>query len=454
MSKSFILVLLGFVFCVTAMTPRPVAAIQLGANCQSVFRDFKNWSANPKVFAYAHLSMRMYVCRYGRGEATVLEECNRRAAKYGLKCRVYARSAPGGGVKVVWDEEDPKAINSAFLAGRPDTALCRTAAANGNAEWWKGPLRSRYVAELKRRDITKEDCDAILNPPPKVKAQVAAVASTTDPPMTVETSKASKALRKKHKHAVAVIIGNRKYQDGVPEVLFAHNDANAMRTYLIHSLGYRPGNVIDLRDATQSKLIGVFGSKDNHKGKLYSYVRPGKSDVTIFYSGHGAPGLNDRKGYLLPVDADPNLIELNGYPIDLLLGNVAKINTRSTTVYMDACFSGDSPKGMIVRAVSGISVTPRLPAASQSMTVITAAQGSQFASWDEEAKLGLFTGHLLKALSGTADEEDYGNGDGKLTLAEVQAYLDDEMTYQARRRYNRDQVVSVQGTPETVLAGE
>ena len=46
----------------------------------------------------------------------------------------------------------------------------------------------------------------------------------------------------------------------------------------------------------------------------------------------------------------------------------------------------------------------------------------------------------------------YGNGDGKVTLAELQTYLDDEMTYQARRRHNRDQKASVQGKLDSVLA--
>ena len=46
----------------------------------------------------------------------------------------------------------------------------------------------------------------------------------------------------------------------------------------------------------------------------------------------------------------------------------------------------------------------------------------------------------------------YGNGDGKVTLGELQTYLDDEMTYQARRRYNRDQKASVQGKLDSVLA--
>ena len=261
------------------------------------------------------------------------------------------------------------------------------------------------------------------------------------------------ARQEKYREAVAVVIGNRKYANRVPEVSFAHNDARAMRKYLI-DLGYREGNIIYIRDATQSQLLAVFGTKENHRGKLFSYVRPGESDVTVFYSGHGVPGLKDRRGYLLPVDADPNLVELNGYPIDLLYGNLNKVGAKTMRVYMDACFSGDSPKGMLVRATSGISVKPRMPKkkTGSAMISITAAQGDQFASWDEDAKHGLFTKHLLTALGGTADKGRYGNGDGKVTVGEVKKYLDREMTYQARRRYNRDQVATVQGDSKLVLS--
>ena len=198
----------------------------------------------------------------------------------------------------------------------------------------------------------------------------------------------------------------------------------------------------------------VFGTEKSHRGKLFSYVRPGESDVTVFYSGHGVPGLKDRRGYLLPVDADPNLVELNGYPIDLLYSNLGKIPAKSIRVYMDACFSGDSPNGMLVRAASGLSITPKMPKkrAGNTMISITAAQGDQFASWDEDAKHGLFTKHLLTALGGTADRGRYGNGDGKVTVGEVKKYLDREMTYQARRRYNRDQVATVQGDSKLVLS--
>ncbi len=259
-------------------------------------------------------------------------------------------------------------------------------------------------------------------------------------------------VRKANKYSVAVIIGNKNYQNKVPKVAFAHNDADAMRDFVVNKLGYDEGNIIDLRDVSQADLMATFGTKDNHRGKLFSYVRPGESDIVVFYSGHGVPGLKSRKGYLLPVNADPDLVELNGYPIDVMLANLRKIDARSTRVFVEACFSGDSPNGMLIRSASGITIKVKTPEAGGGMTVVTAAQGDQFASWDEDAKHGLFTKHLLEALNGKADGEDYGNQDGKVTLAELETYLGKEMTYQARRRYNRDQKASVQGKLDSVLA--
>ena len=115
-----------------------------------------------------------------------------------------------------------------------------------------------------------------------------------------------------------MIIGSRNYKGVNVNVDFAHNDADAMRRYVVEILGYREGNVIDIRDATMAELVDVFGNEKSFEGKLSDYVRAGKSDVTVFYSGHGVPGLDNLKGYLLPVDANPNRITLTGYPIDLL----------------------------------------------------------------------------------------------------------------------------------------
>ena len=256
----------------------------------------------------------------------------------------------------------------------------------------------------------------------------------------------------KHRYDIAVIIGNRNYTGGTPKVDFAHNDAKKMKQFVVDQLGYRTGNVLELRDTTKAQLEAVFGNNKTHKGRLNNWVRPRKSSVIVFYSGHGTPGLKDRRGYLLPVDADPNLVELNGYPVDTLYKNLHKIPAKSITVYLDACFSGDSPRGMIIRSTSGISVRPIIPKKSGNLTILTAARGDQFASWDEKAKLGLFTRYLLDALNGAADGAGYGNRDRKVTVAEVKKYLSDEMTYQARRLYSREQNPTVKGKPNRVLS--
>ena len=270
----------------------------------------------------------------------------------------------------------------------------------------------------------------------------------------VNSDKGQRKANSLNRHAVAVIIGNRDYKGKTGDVDFAERDAQAMRDFVVNKLNYREGNIIDLRNATQAELRTTFGSKDMHKGKLYNYVRAGKSDVVVFYSGHGVPGLKDRRGYLLPVDGEPNLAELSAYSIDILLKNLAKIPARSITVFLDACFSGDSPKGMIVRATSGLSVEIKRPkTVDAKMVVITASKDDQFASWDEDAKHGLFTKHIIEGLSGVADSADFqGNGDGKVTVGELKAYLDDEMSYQARRRFNRDQNATVRGNLKTVLS--
>ena len=46
---------------------------------------------------------------------------------------------------------------------------------------------------------------------------------------------------------------------------------------------------------------------------------------------------------------------------------------------------------------------------------------------------------FLLAMGGEGDKEPYGNGDGKVDDKELQKYLDDTMTYYARRYYGRDQ---------------
>ena len=149
----------------------------------------------------------------------------------------------------------------------------------------------------------------------------------------------------------------------------------------------------------------------------------------------------------MPVDADPNTAEINGYAVDVLYENLAKLKTRSMTVLLDACFSGDSHNGMLIRSASPVFIKTKIEA-PKNMTVLTAVSGEQLASWDEQRKHGLFTDRFLEGAYGKADR----NGDGNVSLAEMKQHLKQTMTKTARRVLGRVQDATTIGVGETVLA--
>ena len=253
-------------------------------------------------------------------------------------------------------------------------------------------------------------------------------------------------------HGVAVIVGNGDYEHrDVPDVAYASRDAAAFARYVTDVLGFDPENVIHVTDATRRRMRDVLGTKSEARGLLWSYLDPdGGSEVVVFYSGHGVPGQRDGRGYLLPVDADPKAAEDDGYPIDLLYENLGRLEEASSVrVYLDACFSGGSHGGGLIGSASPVFVKAALPAGlSGKVTALAAASGKQIASWDEKAKHGLFTHHLLDALYGKGDAD----GDGKVTGAEARAYLDRYMTRAARRQHRRVQRASLIGSDGAVLS--
>ena len=251
-------------------------------------------------------------------------------------------------------------------------------------------------------------------------------------------------------HGVAVIVGNRDYKH-TDDVRFAHRDAEAFRTYAVEFLGLDPKRIIDLRDVPLTRMIEVFGNERDFRGAIWRRLDgAGRSDVVVFYSGHGAPGLRDKRGYLVPVDAKPDSVELSGYLIDVLYANLGKLKkARSVAVYLDACFSGDSQTGMLVKNASPVRYVAALPKeVGRRVTVLTAASGKEVASWDKKARHGLFTRHLLDALYGDGDGDD----DGRVTAEEAKAYLDRHMTAAARQVHGREQTASFRGSKEVVLS--
>ena len=252
-----------------------------------------------------------------------------------------------------------------------------------------------------------------------------------------------------NKFGVAVIIGNRNYKSkDVPNVDYAISDARIVKKYAQKTLGFRPGNIIYLENATQAQFNSVFGVKDDCKARLHSYMRKNKSDVFVYYSGHGAPDVKTKTGYFVPVDCDPSTVRFNGYSLKTFYDNLAKLPARSITVVLDTCFSGGSEKGMLLKHASPVFIDVKNPLLTmKNACVLTSSTGDQISSWYPAKKHGLYTYYFLKGLQGEADVDK----DGKITGGELHNYLSNEVEYMARRLHMRDQHPQIMGSGKAVI---
>jgi len=254
------------------------------------------------------------------------------------------------------------------------------------------------------------------------------------------------AKRPERPDDVAVIIGNADYSrqgHDIPDVRTAYADAESMRRYVVDGLGMREGNVIFLKDATGIQLAEVFGNERDYRGRLFNWVKPGKSRVFVYYIGHGAPGNAEGRAMLVPVDASAGQIALSGYPLDLLYANLGKVPAESITVVLDACFSGTSPAGSVMGNALPVAIAVKPAPIPATVTVISAAAVDQIANWEPDNSHAMFTEFFLKGMSGEADKPPYGNGDGTVTLDELGRYLKETLSYWVRRDYGRDQTAQI-----------
>ena len=222
----------------------------------------------------------------------------------------------------------------------------------------------------------------------------------------------------KNNDVIAVVIGNRDYQK-TKQVDFAMRDAALMKQYLISAFGLKEGNIFIINNATKGDFETYFGTDRNYQGKLYNSVKSQVTDVIIFYSGHGAPSIKDQKGYFVPVECDPQYVELGGYSIDTFYNNLAEIPAKSMTVILDACFSGAE----LLENISPIILDIDNPIIIlENSLIISSSQSDQPSSWYKEKKHGMFTYFFLKAIHNR--NADYDNN-GDITYNEIYQYVSD-----------------------------
>lgn len=254
--------------------------------------------------------------------------------------------------------------------------------------------------------------------------------------------------KRKNKNGVAFLIGNQKYKD-LPNVDYAERDVDLMSKYLEKVMGFKPDNIVVYKNATSGELRSIFGSRENPKGKLHNFITKNKSDVFIYYVGHGGPGADGKTSYLVPVDATIDYIQNNGYPLDLFFSIVKKLPSKKTTVVLDSCFSGNSASGALFKNISPALIRTADPIKKLAKTTIFyASTKDQVATWYPDKKHSLFSYFFLKSLQGAADS----NNDKKIKVGEIEKYLKENVKKRALRLSNRTQTPIVTGDRDVVIA--
>lgn len=235
---------------------------------------------------------------------------------------------------------------------------------------------------------------------------------------------------KRNPDGVAVIIGIQNYDD-LPLANFADNDAIAMREYVKRSFGFDEENITLL--INEKATLANIGKELLGK-RLKNKIKDNKTDLLVYFSGHGVPNTENKKPYLAPYDCDRYDLEYTAISLEKIFKKLQELKTRNTLIIIDACFTGN-PKGnkdeflFSAKPVYTEISSPELTV--KNGVVFYSSDGDQMSTWIDEKKHSVFSYYFMKGLQGYADK----NGDNKISINEIKKYLEDKVPSAAKKKY-------------------
>jgi hypothetical protein len=232
----------------------------------------------------------------------------------------------------------------------------------------------------------------------------------------------------KRPNSVAVVIGIENYKYFAPAP-YAANDAVIFAKYLKQVLGVEKVYVYTNREVSGYFFQNIFNPD---YGELQKAIIKGKTDLFVFYSGHGMPSKDGEKVYLFPSDGRVEALSQQGYNINQFYENLEKLNAKTTTVFIDACFSGvsrptETQEIQNLVAMKGVSIKPKVEQpweTNPNFCLFSSSQFNETSLGFDPSKTGLFTYYVCAGLQGEADL----NKDGKITTGELGRYVKEKVT--------------------------
>ncbi|MDB9871761.1 caspase family protein [Alphaproteobacteria bacterium] len=242
-----------------------------------------------------------------------------------------------------------------------------------------------------------------------------------------------------NKDALALIIGVSNYENTKAKALYADNDALVFKDYATEKLGVSENRIkMLINNGADEKdiLLSV-------KEWLRRSAKPNKSDIYVFFAGHGLASQDGKNMYLLPHDGSPRLLNDTAILRDRLFADLKATNPKSVTVFLDTCYSGETRNEEMLIAGRPIVIRAKEQSIPNGFTLFSAAAGDQTSKPLEEAKHGMFSYFLMKGMEGDADI----NSDNKITAQELHNYVKENVTQQS----SGSQTPELQGNKNRVL---
>ena len=199
----------------------------------------------------------------------------------------------------------------------------------------------------------------------------------------------------KVRDAVAIVIGIQNYKN-LPNASYATNDAIQFKDHAVRYLGVKPDNVKLLTDnnAQRADILLAF------KYWLPAHINAGKTDVIIYFSGHGLSQEQVKQRYFLPFDVNTDLLEETAINQKNLFKQLSLAGAKSVVVFLDTCFSGANRVGQtLVQNQRAVNLKQNADALPTGFSVLSAASNQQVAYGDDSLQHGVFTFFLLKGIS-------------------------------------------------------
>ena len=247
---------------------------------------------------------------------------------------------------------------------------------------------------------------------------------------------------KKFSNKIALIIGNENYSNSQYElnteidVAYAKSDARIFREYCVKTLGVLSENIVYLENATAAQMTGAI-----IKVKKLIKAIGLKTEVIVYYAGHGLPKEYTNESFLIPVDVTGNNIDA-GIKLSYLYSQLTEFKSKKVTVFLDACFTGGA-RGQGLVAARGVRIKPKNDYLTGKIVVFSASSGTESSLPWKEKNHGLFTYFLLKKLQ---------DSKGSVVFDNLFNYLKKNVVLKSIQVNSKDQTPKILVSPE--ISGE